>query len=63
MKLVRVEIEGYRAIERLAMDLGQHPIDRAYTGHCTGEEAYEVMRSVLGERLTTFPTGRVIEIE
>jgi len=54
---------GSRAdLEQLARDLGQHPIDRAYTGHCTGDEAYEVLHSILGDRLTTFPTGSVIEL-
>jgi 7,8-dihydropterin-6-yl-methyl-4-(beta-D-ribofuranosyl)aminobenzene 5'-phosphate synthase len=49
-------------IEQLARDLGRHPIERAYTGHCTGDSAYEVLHSILGDRLTTFPTGRVIEL-
>lgn len=54
---------GSRAeVEQLALELGQHPIDRAYTGHCTGEKAYRVLRSILGDRLTSFPTGKVIEI-
>jgi len=54
---------GSRAeVERLALDLGQHPIDRAYTGHCTGEKAYRVLHSILGDRLTSFPAGRVIEV-
>ncbi len=53
---------GSRAeMELLAMHLGQHPIDRAYTGHCTGKKAYRVLHSILGERLSDFPTGRVIE--
>lgn len=49
-------------VEQLAMDLGQHPIDHAYTGHCTGEKAYRVLRSILGDRLTSFPTGSVIDV-
>jgi 7,8-dihydropterin-6-yl-methyl-4-(beta-D-ribofuranosyl)aminobenzene 5'-phosphate synthase len=54
---------GSRAeVEQLALELGQHPIDRAYTGHCTGEKAYRVLHAILGERLTNFPAGRVIEV-
>ena len=34
-----------------------YPIKRAYTGHCTGEQAYRVLKGVMAERLEYFSTG------
>jgi len=33
-----------------------------YTGHCTGEEQYEVLKGCLGDRLHAISTGSVIHI-
>lgn len=33
-----------------------------YSGHCTGELAYEWLEEILGDRLKAFRTGRVIEL-
>jgi metal-dependent hydrolase (beta-lactamase superfamily II) len=33
-----------------------------YTGHCTGDEAYEIMAPVMGDKLRRIRTGTVIEI-
>lgn len=33
-----------------------------YTGHCTGDVAYGVMRPLMGERLQSICTGQVIEL-
>lgn len=33
-----------------------------YTGHCTGPKNFSALKSILGERLHTMNTGRVIEI-
>ena len=32
-----------------------------YTGHCTGTPAFEILQEVLGERLSYFSTGTVLE--
>lgn len=34
-----------------------------YTGHCTGQSAFEVMKEVMGERLRGFHSGSVLETE
>ena len=33
-----------------------------YTGHCTGEEQYAVLKEILGDRLHAISTGSVVEI-
>ena len=33
-----------------------------YTGHCTGEKAYTIMKQTMGERLKHLSTGTIIEI-
>lgn len=35
---------------------------RYYTGHCTGAGACSVLKPLLGERLSTFATGHIIEL-
>lgn len=49
-------------IKDLGFALLQYPIDKLYTGHCTGKKAYELLKEVLGERLEAIPTGRRISI-
>ncbi|AQS38636.1 metal-dependent hydrolase, beta-lactamase superfamily II [Shewanella psychrophila] len=39
-----------------------YPIDKLYTGHCTGLKAYAILKGVLGDRLEYFPTGRSVSI-
>lgn len=33
-----------------------------YTGHCTGLEAYHLLKEVMGDRIQYLATGTVIEI-
>lgn len=35
---------------------------RYFTGHCTGDAAYRVLKSRMGDRLQTFSTGQVIRL-
>lgn len=33
-----------------------------YTGHCTGEEAYNVLKEIMGQKLDRISTGKTIEL-
>ena len=50
--------EEVRAIAARLRELG---VREFYTGHCTGEEAYEVLREELGEQVIQLRTGLVME--
>jgi len=43
-------------LQSAARQLLQYPT-LYYTGHCTGEEQYTVMKQIMGERLQPLPTG------
>ncbi|EPI3549923.1 MBL fold metallo-hydrolase [Vibrio vulnificus] len=49
-------------IKDLGLALLQYPIDKLYTGHCTGKKAYGLLKEVLGERLEAIPTGSCINV-
>lgn len=49
-------------IKDLGLALLQYPIDKLYTGHCTGKKAYGLLKEVLGERLEAIPTGSCINL-
>lgn len=47
-------------IETIANTILTYPINTLYTGHCTGIKAYKILKSILGEKIEYFPTGRNI---
>jgi 7,8-dihydropterin-6-yl-methyl-4-(beta-D-ribofuranosyl)aminobenzene 5'-phosphate synthase len=49
-------------IEAIAKKLMEQNVRKVYTGHCTGKEAYDFMKNVMGENLGRIQTGTVIEI-
>ena len=51
-----------KEIENIGQTLLRYPIDKLYTGHCTGMKAYGLLKKVLGERLEHLPTGRSVVI-
>ncbi|EAS43215.1 MBL fold metallo-hydrolase [Photobacterium profundum] len=51
-----------KEIEVLGQTLLSYPIDKLYTGHCTGMKAYGILKGVLGDRLEYLPTGRSVVI-
>ena len=46
-----IEIGGHR----LLLDMG------AWTGHCTGDEAFQVLRTAMGQRVQQLYTGSRLE--
>ncbi|MDN3611971.1 MBL fold metallo-hydrolase [Vibrio ostreicida] len=49
-------------IESMGETMLTYPIDKFYTGHCTGMKAYQILKGVLGDSLEHFPTGRSVVI-
>jgi len=54
---------GSRAeVEELGRALLNYPIDKIYTGHCTGTKAYRILKRVMGAKLEYFATGCTTEL-
>ena len=49
-------------VEEIAVKIRKIGISRVITGHCTGEKAYAVLKSQLGEAIEQFHCGMVIEL-
>jgi 7,8-dihydropterin-6-yl-methyl-4-(beta-D-ribofuranosyl)aminobenzene 5'-phosphate synthase len=49
-------------IEEIARQIAARVSGTVYTGHCTGDKAFGVLRGVMGESLQPMPTGANIEI-
>ena len=49
-------------IKAIGQTLEIYPIDKLYTGHCTGMKAFGILKDVLGDRLEHLPTGRSVII-
>ena len=43
-------------------EIEQSAVDRIYTGHCTGDHAFEFLRNRLGDRIVQFYSGFICEI-
>jgi len=51
-----------REVEDLGRSLLNYPIDEAYTGHCTGEKAFRVLKGIMGDHLIDVHTGSSFDI-
>ncbi|MBN1546659.1 MAG: MBL fold metallo-hydrolase [Syntrophaceae bacterium] len=49
-------------VQDLGRSVLNYPVGMTYTGHCTGEKAFRVLKSVMGSRLADIKTGSVFEI-
>ncbi len=47
-------------VRGMGKELLKYPVERVYTGHCTGKKTYRVLKEVMGQTLEYFPTGRDI---
>ena len=47
-------------VRAMGKELLKYPVERVYTGHCTGKKAYRVLKEVMAQTLEDFPTGRAI---
>ena len=49
-------------VRAVAAALLAYPVETVYTGHCTGEAAFAVLKAVMGERIVDLRTGARLEI-
>lgn len=54
--------ESRDEIEKIAAQMLKYPIRKVYTGHCTGMKAYEILKSVMGDKLEYIKTGTSITL-
>lgn len=49
-------------VKKVAEGLLALPIEKTYSGHCTGIEAYEILKESMGDKIEYFPTGTVFDV-
>jgi 7,8-dihydropterin-6-yl-methyl-4-(beta-D-ribofuranosyl)aminobenzene 5'-phosphate synthase len=49
-------------VEELGQTILKYPIEKIYTGHCTGLKAYRILKKVLGAKLEYLATGSKAEL-
>lgn len=49
-------------VEQLGKSIVSYPVAMTYTGHCTGTNAFKVLKSVMGSRLADMKTGNVFDV-
>lgn len=55
-------VEPRELIEGIAKELKARPNTVFYTGHCTGQEPFDILKETLGEQLVAMRTGSEFEI-
>lgn len=49
-------------VRQLAMELDKLEVEKIYTGHCTGQKGFQLLKEILGEKIESIYTGKEIEI-
>ena len=49
-------------VENLGKSVLNYPVEITYTGHCTGKKAFNVLKSVMGDRIKDMRTGSSFNI-
>jgi len=49
-------------VENIGISVLNYPVEVTYTGHCTGKKAFNVLKSVMGERIKDMRTGSNFDI-
>ncbi len=52
--------EDQETVVEIGSSLLKHQIQKIYTGHCTGEEGFSLLQTVLQERIQKLTTGSII---
>jgi len=51
-----------REVQELAKAILDYPVEMTYTGHCTGDNAFGILKSVMGDRIIDIQTGSCFEV-
>jgi 7,8-dihydropterin-6-yl-methyl-4-(beta-D-ribofuranosyl)aminobenzene 5'-phosphate synthase len=51
-----------REVQKIGQKLHSYQMEKIYTGHCTGQKAFSVLKGTMGEQLHYLPTGSVFDI-
>jgi len=49
-------------VKNLGKSVLDYPIEVTYTGHCTGKKAFEVLKSVMGDKIRDLRTGACFDV-
>lgn len=49
-------------VRRIGSRMAGYPLERVYTGHCTGSHAFQVLRDAMGKKLEYIATGRTVTV-
>ncbi len=49
-------------VEDIGREVLSRQVECTYTGHCTGQKAFSVLKDVMGEKINPLHTGTIIEI-
>ena len=49
-------------VKNLGKSVLNYPIEVTYTGHCTGKKAFEVLKSVMGDKIRDLRTGACFDV-
>ena len=51
-----------KEVEDIGRSVLNYPVEMTYTGHCTGKKAFDVLKSVMGDRIKDMQTGSCFDI-
>lgn len=51
-----------KEVQAIGNEMLAYPVDCYYTGHCTGDKAYTVLKDVMTDRLQSITTGAEIDV-
>jgi 7,8-dihydropterin-6-yl-methyl-4-(beta-D-ribofuranosyl)aminobenzene 5'-phosphate synthase len=54
--------ESQESVTKVAEIFQKLPVDKIYSGHCTGKKAYDVLKTVLKHKLEPFRAGSVVQL-
>ena len=54
--------ESKKSVAAIGKKLLEYPIEKVYTGHCTGRKAYPILKEFMGNRVEYFATGCSVEL-